>query len=53
MKTTVDSDLMLDATEEAKICLYCDKKQCKPNCERLKKKKAELKREKKRKCLKG
>jgi hypothetical protein len=37
MKTTVDIDLKLDATEEAKICLTCDKKRCCPDkCKRLK-----------------
>lgn len=34
MKTTVDTDLILDATDEAKICLSCNRKKCSPNCSR-------------------
>ena len=37
MKTTVDTDLELVPSEEAKICMTCPKKKCTPNtCERLK-----------------
>ena len=37
MKTTVDIDLTLDVTEEAKICFTCNKKKCSPNhCKRYK-----------------
>ena len=33
---TVDIDLTLDVTEEAKICLNCDKKKCFPShCKRF------------------
>jgi hypothetical protein len=30
MKTTVDSDLMIEASDEAKVCLTCKKKKCTP-----------------------
>lgn len=37
MKTTIDTDLAIDASKEAKICLNCDKKKCFPdNCKRFK-----------------
>lgn len=37
MKTSVSIDLTIDASEEAKICLNCDKKKCFPSkCKRLK-----------------
>lgn len=42
MKTTVDTDLMLRPSPEAKICLYCDKKKCRPDCDRVKTKLKEL-----------
>ena len=36
MNTTIDTDLAIDASEEAKICLNCDKKRCCPDkCKRL------------------
>lgn len=42
MKTTVDSDLTIDASEEAKICFTCDKKRCTPvSCKKLKQLKEE------------
>ena len=41
----VTIDLILDASEEAKICLNFDKRTCRPhNCKRLIAKKKELKR---------
>ena len=44
MKTSVDTDLTIEPSEEAKICLTCDKRKCTPNgCRRLKQKKKELK----------
>lgn len=44
MKTTVDSDLMIDASEEAKICLNCEKEKCNSTvCKIFKQKKKELK----------
>lgn len=44
MKTTVDTDLLIDATEEAKICFTCDKKRCTPvHCKRLNTRLKELK----------
>ena len=40
----VDIDLTLDATEEAQICLNCNKTKCRPtNCKRLKERLKELK----------
>jgi hypothetical protein len=37
MKTTVDTDLELVPSEEAKICMTCPKKKCTPvTCNRLK-----------------
>ena len=37
MKTSVSIDLTIDASDEAKICLNCTKKQCRPtNCRRIK-----------------
>lgn len=43
MKTAVDIDLTVEPSEEAKICLNCDKRKCTPNhCKRLEKKKKEL-----------
>lgn len=48
MKTTVDIDLTIDASAEAKICLTCTKKKCTPNfCKRLAAKLEELERERK------
>lgn len=44
MKTTVDSDLSFEASEEAKICLTCKKQKCVPwNCDRFKTMKRKLK----------
>lgn len=43
----IDSDLALRPSEEAKICLFCDKKKCSYNCKRLRTKLKEL-REKER-----
>ena len=38
MKTSVDTDLELVPSEEAKICMTCPKKKCTPvNCNRLNK----------------
>lgn len=49
MKTTVDTDLIIEASEEAKICLNCGKPKCTPaNCERLKTKTKELKAKRRR-----
>lgn len=36
MKTTIDTDLMIEPGEEAKICLTCEKKKCTPECSRYK-----------------
>lgn len=32
---TVDTDLILRPSLEAKICLFCTKKKCQPHCERV------------------
>lgn len=47
MKTTVEIDLMVEASEEAKVCLNCDRKNCMPNCARILTKLKELKRKNK------
>ena len=39
----IDIDLVLTPSEEAKICLYCDKQKCNPNCTRRKEKMQEIK----------
>ena len=44
MKTTVNINLTITASEEAKICLTCDKPKCSPDrCERFKLSKEKLK----------
>lgn len=47
MKTSVSLDLTVCASEEAKICLTCNRKRCTPNgCSRLREMKKELKQKK-------
>ena len=47
MKTTVDTDLTIEASEEAKICLNCEKKKCNSaKCKRIKQKIKELRQNK-------
>lgn len=48
----VDIDLMLDATDEAKICLNCDKKKCTGNCDRVRWERWKLKSKKTKKDVK-
>ena len=37
MKTTIDTDLAIDASDEAKICLNCEKERCfSSNCKKYK-----------------
>lgn len=44
MSERIDLDLVIDASEEAKICLNCGKKKCTPaHCKRLNDKLKELK----------
>lgn len=42
MKTSVNIDLVVVATDEAKICLTCKKKKCTGYCARLKEEKQKL-----------
>lgn len=50
MKTTVSIDLTIDASEEAKICLNCERKKCTPDhCRRLEQKMKEMKQREKKK----
>ena len=47
MKTSVDTDLTIEPSEEAKICLTCTRKRCTlTDCSRLKQMKEELKQKK-------
>ena len=50
MIKTVDTDLTLRPSPEAKICLFCDKKKCRANCKRFK---IKLKEIKDKKCTGG
>ena len=36
MNGYIDTDLTLRPSEEAKICLFCDKKKCRADCKRVK-----------------
>lgn len=43
MKFEIDSDFVITPSEEAKICLNCDKPKCNPSiCERVRDKKREI-----------
>ena len=49
MKTTVDIDITVSASEEAKICLNCDKPKCLPyDCQRYKQAMEKIKESQKR-----
>ena len=45
---TVDANLVLNPSSEAKICLFCDKKKCKSNCKRVRTQLKELRDKKRR-----
>lgn len=48
MSERIDLDLVIDASEEAKICLNCTKKECRPmNCTRYKQLKKQNRKEQK------
>ena len=48
MIKTVDANLVLNPSSEAKICLFCDKKKCKSNCKRVRTQLKELRDKKKK-----
>ena len=49
MTKTVDTDLALNPSEVAKICLFCDKKKCRSGCKRFRRKLGELREKERRK----
>ena len=48
MINAVDSNMVLNPSSEAKICLFCDKKKCKSNSKRVRTQLKELKEKKRR-----
>ena len=42
MENTIDTDLALKPSPEAKICLFCDEKKCRAHCKIFKSKLKEI-----------